>query len=803
MPSDDLLRETGVLEGLDEGCKDVADSLSLQFRSRLELIIENSLDGMLVVDDSGIVRFANPAAQMLLGRRRSELEEIPFGLPVGDEVVEIELLPSEKEEGGGEPYVVEMRKVDIAWGDGRAHLISLHDISARKQAEKALAQSRDELEARVEERTHELRRANEQLKAEIAERKAMEDALRKSEERYRAILEDQQELICRYLPDGRLSYVNEAYARFHAKDRRELVGRNYIPNIPDVDLEVIHRRISQLSRLNPVTSFEHRVIREDGAVVWQSWTHRAIFDEEGSLVEFQAVGRDITGRKQAEEQLRQSQEFLRLIIDTVPNPIYVKDEEHRFTLVNKAMAELYGAKPQDLIGKRGAEFNQDPEDMERFLAEDDQVMATGRPIFVPLDSITDSTGRKRWLNKTKLLLPGRSQVLGVAVDVTDMVEAAEERTRLEKSLRQDQKMQALGTLAGGIAHDFNNMIFAILGFTRLTSRVLNDPDKAREYLDMVESAGMRASDLVRQILTFSRQTEQEKMPVHVVSLAKEIVKMLKPAMPPGVHLETRFEAEQDTVLGDPIQIQQVIMNLCTNAAHAMRETGGRLELAVLPAPEWQGRHDGAVEVRVCDEGVGMDQETLDRVFDPFFTTKDPGEGTGMGLSVVHGIVEQMAGEVDVDSRPGDGSCFKVFLPGFHEESSENMDQCEVAPTGTERILFIDDEAMIVSMAVDMLGGLGYQTTAYTSPRASLDAFRATPDAWDIVVTDFSMPEMTGIELVQEMLAIRPDVPIILISGFLEKLDEARARELGVVQTLMKPLTEEALAQVIRETLDGK
>ncbi|EPR43708.1 PAS/PAC sensor hybrid histidine kinase [Desulfovibrio sp. X2] len=794
---------------LREECRALREAAEKDRAARLEAeklgkslseAFASSPEALAVVDAAGRVLLSNPAAERLLGQELARTGQWPFALPVSGQDQEIEVLTPL-----GGLVVAEVRAWPIRWLEEDALLVSLRDVSESHRMVQALREVREELEARVQERTRELRRANEQLLEEIAERVLTQEELSHSESRYRAILEDQSELICRYLPDGRLSYVNEAYVRYYGKSRADLMDRNFIPDIPAEDLGTVLPLISGLSKEWPVVEFEHRIRMEDGSIRWQRWTHRAIFGQTGELVEYQAVGRDVTKRKQAEDQAQEQRAFLRLIIDSLPNPIFVKDRRGSYVLVNKAMATLYGQSPDEMIGRVGADFNPDGEEIERFRREDADVLDRGTILYIPQKTITDSTGKKRWYTKTKVPLVERDLVLGVAVDVTDLLEAEMERLRLEKRMRQTQKMQALGTLAGGIAHDFNNMIYAILGFTDLSLRRAED-GKLRDYLEQIKSAGLRASELVRQILTFSRQTDQGRTKMRVSLLCKEITKMLTPTLPANVEVELKIETDRDTILGDPIQIHQVLLNLCTNSVHAMRERGGYMEIVLRDGPDGsppacgEEAQDGCIELLVSDTGVGMDQATMERIFDPFFTTKAQGEGTGMGLSVVHGIVEAHGGTIRVESQPGHGSTFLVRLPRLRaEEECGSPDDSDI-PRGCERILFVDDENLLAQMAGEMLAHLGYAVTSMTSAAEALELFKTAPDSFDLVITDQTMPGMTGAEFARAVMAVRPGMPVILITGFSEKLSEEEAWRMGIKSFLLKPVSESQLARAIREAL---
>ncbi len=337
-------------------------------------------------------------------------------------------------------------------------------------------------------------------------------------------------------------------------------------------------------------------------------------------------------------------------------------------------------------------------------------------------------------------------------------EETEEREQIEAQLRQAQKMEALGTLSGGIAHDFNNILAAIIGFSELLEG--NTPKGSRDarHLGRIMEAGIRGRELVRQMLTFSRKTEQEKKPLVVSSIVKETVKLLRATTPSMISIRVNAISEA-SILGDPTQIQQVLMNLCTNAAYAMRETGGSLDIelsdysASLSNGDPHGIAPGRyVKLIVRDTGTGISSDVMDKIFDPFFTTKKVGEGTGLGLAVVHGIVKQHDGYITVESEPGRGSTFTVYLPriaGAHEADALHDDEI---PTGSERILFVDDEEALIEMGEDILAELGYEITSRMNGREALALFTADPSRFDLIITDQTMPEMTGIELAKEILA---------------------------------------------------
>jgi CheY-like chemotaxis protein len=370
-------------------------------------------------------------------------------------------------------------------------------------------------------------------------------------------------------------------------------------------------------------------------------------------------------------------------------------------------------------------------------------------------------------------------------------------------------MEAIGTLAGGIAHDFNNILFPIIGYTEITMEDLPNDSTGRANLREVLAAANRAQELVQQILTFSRSDEQERKPLKIQVIVKEALKLLKSTVPATIEIVQNIDPACGPVLADPTRIHQIVMNLCTNAYHAMAETGGRMEvnlrktevdpdaldhnLGIRPGP--------ALALSVRDTGPGMDRFTLGRVFEPYFTTKDPTKGTGMGLAVVHGIVKACGGGIQVESEAGEGATFTIFFPvlDIEAEAAPAPPPEEIAG-GTEHILLVDDEVQITEMERQMLERLGYTVTVRTSSVEALEAFRATPERFDLIITDQTMPNITGAVLTRQCRNIRPDVPVILCTGFSEALSSEEARFLGVNEYLMKPVVKRQMARAIRRAL---
>ena len=390
----------------------------------------------------------------------------------------------------------------------------------------------------------------------------------------------------------------------------------------------------------------------------------------------------------------------------------------------------------------------------------------------------------------------------------------EERTKTvanyERQLQQVLKIQAIGTLAGGIAHDFNNILFPIVGYTELTMDEVPEDSVAHKNLQEILKAANRAKDLVKQILTFSRQSDQERKPIKVQQIITEALRLLRASIPASIEIVHAIQDDCGPVMGDATQIHQVIMNLCTNAYQAMQDTGGKLELILTEIDigyeemidkigMQPGKH---LRLLVKDEGCGMEASVLERIFEPYYTTKEQGKGTGLGLSVIHGIVKNHGGDISVKSTPGRGTIFQVYLPLIEDlELASELEPNNGAIRGEERILLVDDEEQIVAMEQQMLENLGYQVTARTDSQEALKVFSEHPQDFDLVITDMTMPYMTGDQLAQKMLDIEPNIPVILCTGFNEIITEEKALAMGIQKFVMKPVVKNDLATTIRSVLD--
>jgi len=396
-------------------------------------------------------------------------------------------------------------------------------------------------------------------------------------------------------------------------------------------------------------------------------------------------------------------------------------------------------------------------------------------------------------------------------DVTRHVRTEKEKKRYESQLLQSQKMEAVGTLAGGIAHYFNNILWIITGNVELVKAEIDENNnRAHYHIQRVEEASRRAKDLVTQILNFSRHSSQEKRPLKISTIVKESLKLLRSSLSTTIEIKQNIAEEDMTILADLTQVSQVLVNLCTNAAHAMRETGGTLDISLSKISldeDETVRHQNLAPgqyalLSVMDTGQGIPEDVVERIFDPFFTTKQVDEGTGMGLSVVHGIVKNHDGAITVFSKPGKGAVFHVLLPMITADKEQaERNHSEVIPTGNERILLVDDDGVLLETQERILLRLGYAVVAHQSSVSAVEEFRKQPHKYDLVITDQTMPRMTGLDLARECITVRPDMPIILCTGYSESVSEEMTRASGISAFLMKPVVLGKLAHTVRDVLD--
>ncbi len=476
-----------------------------------------------------------------------------------------------------------------------------------------------------------------------------------------------------------------------------------------------------------------------------------------------------------------------------------------FTDCNKAAETIEQIRREELIGKPVTEIFPAVEEF-GLLDVFRKVASTGRPAHHPVSFYSD--GRMQgWRENSVYRLP-TGEIVTVFEDRTARKQAEEDKEALERQLQQARKMEAIGNLAGGIAHDFNNILSIILGNTELALGDIDRQHPAASYLNEIHLASLRARDVIRQLLSFSRKTEPKKEPIAVIPVIKESLSLMRASLPANIAIEQALSENCGAIVADPTQIHQVIINLCTNAAHAMESSGGVLRVAAGrihpdqagPDPTKALKSGPCLRLTVSDTGSGMEPEILHRIFDPYFTTKEVGKGSGMGLSVVHGIVEAHGGVIRVESQPGEGSTIEILLPAVDGEVSIAPDPPISVCGGKESVLLIDDEISLLTSTGAFLERLGYRVHCFEDPVAAMDAYRSSPRDYDLLIIDMTMPKITGVEFVRRIRPMRSDLPIILCSGYSNALDGKEAEEIGINRYVEKPVKLKELAVHIREVL---
>jgi len=514
------------------------------------------------------------------------------------------------------------------------------------------------------------------------------------------------------------------------------------------------------------------------------------------------IKNEIAERIQTEKELRTAKEEWEKTFNAINDVVCIQNTEMKILRVNQAVTKLFNIDQKDVIGKYCYE-----------IFRGGLGVCPGCPTLAAVQDLKTHRSVMHHEEQGKIFEVSVSPVVNEENKLEGIVHIAKditEQKRIETRISHSHKMEAIGTLAGGIAHDFNNILSAILGYGELAKMRVPADNPAREDIKGVIQAGLRAKELVNQILAFSRKTDNSLIPVHIQSVVKEAMKLLRASIPTNIEFQLRFNAQYCNILADPSHVHQVIMNLGTNAYHAMQEKGGILSVSLKKTclmnhviPDLKaGLY---IELEISDTGHGILPEIRDKIFDPYFTTKELGKGTGLGLSVVHGIVKSYGGAITVDSLVGKGSIFTIYFPmvDMQPDEQRGVDREEFYQTGTERIMFVEDETAILMYSKKTLEAFGYQVSSFTNGNAAWQEFSIHPDDFDLVITDMAMPNMTGMELSRKILKLRPALPIILYTGHSENITKEQAREYGVSDFLIKPVTPSELLQTIRNLLDKK
>lgn len=656
---------------------------------------------------------------------------------------------------------------------------------------------------------------------EALQRWRAEAAMRQAELKYRTVANNTSDCVFWVTPEGKFKYISTAC--------RQITGYNAEDFETDAELmlRIVHpddqpaflSHIQEMNNNSP-GKMEYRIVTADGQIRWISHICLPVFSPEGQFLGRRGSNRDISERKLAEEALRAEHAFRSAVIaraaegicvcHNIPESPYVK-----FTVWNERMTEITGYTMEE-INRLGwyQTMYPDPEVRDRAIERMER-MRKREDLRGEVWEITRADGERRLVNiSTSILtdIDGAVHALALMIDVTEHKEMERTKEKLAAQLFQAQKMEALGTLAGGIAHDFNNILGAMMGFAELSSLAIPETNEGREYLENILTAGERAHHLVKQILSFSRQEKTERKLVSLQPVIKETIRFLRASLPATIDIHSHLKAEKTMVVADPTQIHQVLLNLATNSAHAMEAKGGVLEISmderifpketISEMPLYESLHPGPyLELKVSDTGHGMEPQVLERIFEPFFTTKEPGKGTGMGLSMVYGIIKDHEGMILADSQPGHGSTFRVLLPVVEAQLVEAApDLSRPLPRGKGRILFVDDDRDFYLAGQRMLALLGYEVVAHSSSRQALKEFKSQPQRFDLIISDQTMPGLTGLELAAACLSKRPNVPFILVTGFSETVTPGKVQDLGIKEVVTKPFNLKQIGEIVKKVL---
>ena len=691
----------------------------------------------------------------------------------------------------------------------------------RRQAEK-LIQCRLNFDvpppANMLELIHELKIYQAELEIQNEELKCAQQELSELHREYKRLYEFAP---CGYLtlnPKGLITHVNLTAIKLLGVPRNYLLNFSLYQCIAE-DWQNAYLAAREMAAKTDENQSIELLLKKENNPLWVRADIQADRDENERLFQWGVVLTDITREKEAVAALVQNEDHFRELFENAPIAYHSLDANGNILQVNTTWEEMLGYTKKEVIGKSFSEFIL-PEMRDRFEKQFPKQRSLGA-IFGSEFILCQKNGNRilvGYKGKAGIDNLGKfKQTHCLLQDITSQRKVEQERERLEDQLRQAQKMETIGTLAGGVAHDFNNILTIIIGNYELIKSELPEWSPLRDNLEQICSASLQARDVVRQLLTFARKSDTQQKPMNLTGVLQKSLSLIRSTLPKNIEILQHLSEETDLILCNSTRINQLVINLCTNAADAMLPIGGCLTITVenvtldetaaqLTRTLKPGPH---VKLVIKDTGRGIDAKTLARIFEPYFTTKPFGKGTGIGLAVAYGIVEQHKGEIFVESVLGQGTTFTVLLPTFQgavEETTKgqvgkkSIDHIGL-PKGNEKILFVDDEAFIVELTQSRLSSLGYCVTCTMDPRKALEMVKADPLAFDLVITDMGMPHMTGDVLTSELLSLRPGLPIILCTGYNENINEERARQLGLSGFLLKPIDMTDFAVTIRKTLD--
>ncbi|WP_051309307.1 PAS domain-containing hybrid sensor histidine kinase/response regulator [Desulfogranum japonicum] len=863
----------------------------------LATIIRDSGDGLLVINHSGTVLLANPAAEKILGRKAGSLFGKKLELPTtGPGKIEVDMVGAQ-----GQMIPVELWTRETVWENEPVIRVSMRDLTEARAAQEVLRQREYELNAffnqsllfalvldpegtvvkmnnlcfevcgdlaentiglpiwkakfwdtsaTLEEQTrlavHKVQNGEKVrdevsfldkkrqictglrlfspvfddkgglllislIGLDITENKRAEKEIRQNAEILRYIIKHDPNALAVY--DNELKYiaVSDRYLDDYNVKETNVVGKHHYEVFPEIPerWRKIHRRVLQG---HVETNLDDSFKRVDGSITFNRWECRPWYTIDGHIGGMITYTEVTTERKLAEQKLAQQKKLFETMFNTIPDGVVITDTNRVIVLSNRSMETIFGYSPDEIIG----------ESTKILYADSEHFQKAGATVFNQKSSRTGTFYRTCYKTRNGREFPGETfgaklydsnglwiGNLGIMRNITEQVNQTKENERLQRQLIQSQKMEAIGTLAGGIAHDFNNILSAILGFSEMALREAAPGEMLRADLEEIYSAGIRGRDLVQQILAFARKSDDERQPIQVSTIIKEVIKFLRSSIPTSIEITLDIQSES-LILGSPTQIHQIVMNLCTNAVQAIKNEKGCLRLSIkdIVLDEGDVVHSELpigdyLQLQVTDDGVGIAREHVNLIFEPYFTTKGLGEGTGLGLSQVYGIIQSYGGIVKVQSKVGKGSTFTILIPVFKGDTSDVGDEKDELPTGHESILVVDDEASITRFLNKQLTSLGYSVTTKTNSVEALEFFRSNSSELDLVLTDMTMPNMTGDELAAEISSMRPDIPIIICTGYSKKTSGKRASDLFADEILIKPIVQSDLARIVRELLDRK
>ena len=794
-----------------------------QANEYLENIFDNSPDCIGIVDRHGeFIRWNKMAAEQY-GYQFEELRGKSAFDHYADKDELDRMLAELRREGRVREYEIRMKKKDGAVCSFEISISLLKD--GADDVIGSICVARDL--SGIKKALNELAVSHEQLNREITIRELAQSALKESEQRLANIID--------FLPDatfviddqGKVIAWNKAIEVMTGIKALYMLGKsNYEYSLPfhgerrpilidlalkpQKEIEAKYMRVQRGDTVLTGETYTPALKKEKACLVGRASVLR---DSNGSILGAIESIRDRTDMRKAEDELRRTNVEMEQLLASIPSFLIGLTPEYRITRWNPAAEKILGISGERVMGELidhcgiKWEWQQISEAVSLSQREDTTIRLDDFHFVHP-------NGNEGFLDITVSFIKGSSDagsgILLQGSDITGRKHLEEQRDRAETQLRQAQKLEALGTLAGGVAHDFNNILGIIMGYTELSQIQLGEEKAVGKNLQEVLKACRRAKELVQQILAFCRRSEQKIVPIQIGLILKDAMRMIRSSLPSSIEVKTDIQSKA-LAMANPTQIHQVLMNLCTNAAHAMQD-GGVLDVSLTDfhlGPQSIPPHSGAqpgqyLKLTVTDTGHGIPPAILDRIFDPFFTTKKTGEGTGLGLSVVHGIVESHGGTIEANSRLGVGTTFTVLLPACESPlTSQSVEVASIIYCGKERILVVDDEPLLAEMVQQMLTMLGYDAVFRTEGKEALEAFRHQPreKAFDMVITDMTMPHFTGEDLVRELSGLQPPVPVILMTGFSSKIDAEKARELGIQGFLMKPVAMEELARTVRTVLD--